>query len=117
MIHNIPMHYTTKGLFSGKVLKFDIKRPTKDERLWNKHIEKTISHTQECIIETHSEINKTEQNKTDKEEQDKMQRKRKSDQINRQDPKEKKRKTDQKQRDQSTGNETKRNKKTKTRKG
>ena len=82
MIHNIPMHYTTKGLFSGKVLKFDIKKPTKDKRLWNKRIEKTINHTQECIIETHSEINKAEQNKTDKEKQDKTQRKRNSDQIN-----------------------------------
>ena len=39
-IHNIPMRYTTKGLFNGKVLKFDIKRPTKDEQLWNKQTEK-----------------------------------------------------------------------------
>ena len=111
MMRNIPMRYTTKGLFSGKVLKFDIKRPTKDERLWNKHIEKTINHTQECIIETHSEINKAEQNKTDKENKTKHKEKRNSDQINKQGPKEKRRKTDQKQRDQSTGNETRRKKK------
>ena len=41
MMHNIPMHYTTKDLYNGKVLKFDIRRPTKDEQLWNKQTEKT----------------------------------------------------------------------------
>ena len=51
MMHNIPTHYTTKGLFSGKVPKFDIKRPTKDEQLWNKQIEKKKLHTR-----THNRI-------------------------------------------------------------
>ena len=37
MMRNIPKHYTTKGLVNGKVLKFDIRRPTKDEQLWNKN--------------------------------------------------------------------------------
>ena len=96
MIHNIPMRYTTKGLFNGEVLKFDIKRPTKDEQLWNKQTEKTRNCTQECIIESHSEINNAKQSKTNEEEQNKTQRKRNSDQINKQDSKEKRPKTNQK---------------------
>ena len=39
MMHNIPKHYTTKGLVNGTVLKFDIRRPTNNERLWNKQTE------------------------------------------------------------------------------
>ena len=89
------MHYTTKGLFNGKVLKFDIKRPTKDEQLWNKQIEETRNYTQECIIETHREINNAKKSKTSEEEQNKTQRKRNSDQINKQDSKEKRQKTSQ----------------------
>ena len=94
MMHNIPMHYTTKGLFNGKVLKLDIKRPTKDDQLWNKQTEKTKNSTQECIIESHSEINNEKQSKTnEEEEQNKTQRKRNSNQINKQDSKEKRTKT------------------------
>ena len=56
MMHNIPKHYTTKGLVNGTVLKFDIRRPTNNERLWNKQTESEKNQTQECIIESHSEI-------------------------------------------------------------
>ena len=36
MMRNVPKYYTTKGLVNGKVLKFDIRRSTKDEQLWGK---------------------------------------------------------------------------------
>ena len=66
MMHNIPTHYATKGLENGKVLKFDIRRPTKDEQLWNKQTERTKNQTQECIIESHSEIRNNGQTKMNK---------------------------------------------------
>ena len=69
-MHNIPIHYKTKVLENGKVLKFDIRRPTKDEQLWNKQTEKTRNITQECVIESLSEIegkkDNKKQNKTNK---------------------------------------------------
>ena len=99
MMHNIPTHYTTKGLVNGKVLKFDIKKPTKDEQLRNKQTEKTKNSTQERIIESHSEINNAKQSKTN-EEQNKTQRKRNSNQINKQDSTKKRSKANQKKSDQ-----------------
>ena len=66
MMHNIPKYYTTKGLVNGKVLKFDIRRPTKDEQLWNKQTERTKNQTQECIIESHSEIRNNGRTKMNK---------------------------------------------------
>ena len=105
------MHYTTKGLFNGKVLKFDIKRPTKDEQLWNKQTEKTKNSTQECIIESHSEINNAKQSKINEDEQNKTQRKRNSNQMNKQDSKEKRPKTNQKKSDPSLETEESREEK------
>ena len=89
MMRNIPTHYATKGLENGKVLKFDIRRPTKDEQLWNKQTEKTRNSTQECVIESLSEIEgKTDnkkQNKTNKDKQNATQTKRNKDQMGKQD--------------------------------
>ena len=74
-MHNIPKYYTTKGLINGKVLKFDIRRPTKDEQLRNKQTERTNNHTQECIIEPHNEITNNGQIKGQIDEQTNMNRK------------------------------------------
>ena len=88
-MHNIPIHYKTKVLENGKVLKFDIRRPTKDEQLWNKQTEKTRNITQECVIESLSEIegkkDNKKQNKTNKDKHTETQAKRNKDQTDKQD--------------------------------
>ena len=63
MMHNVPKHYAAKGVANGKVLKFDIRRPTKNEQLWNKQKEK--NQTKECII-SHSEIRNSGQTRMNK---------------------------------------------------
>ena len=74
---------------------------------------KIKNSTQECIIESHSEINNAKQSKTNEDEQNKTQRKRNSNQINKQDSKEKRPKANQKKSDQSLETEESREEKAK----
>ena len=43
MMHNVPTHYVTKDLVSGKVPKFDIRRPARDVQLWSKNRERNTA--------------------------------------------------------------------------